>query len=395
MEKKKILYIHHSASLGGAPKSLLFLIKKLDKNKYIPYLLIVKDGEVADMFRAEGVNVVVDERIKTFNATTAISNNFLFYFLYSLTQIIPTFLSTLRVVKKINPDIVHLNSSTLCFSAAAVKWYSKKIRTIVHVREIVLSNFYGKLLIFFNNIYTDAYIGIYKRSLLDFDKNRIKEIAYNWYEDIKIDGQDNKLNFGLPKNKVVFLYLARFTRTNGVLELAKNIKKIASKNDCPFFLLVGYVPNGKSRAIMTFIRKIFNVKKCQDQVKEILNDISNVRILNFDKNIQKYLGVADAVVCPFTKPHFSRTIVEAAVLGIPSLASNIDGQNEMVHPGVTGLMYDLYDYNDFEKKVNLLCDENIRKKLGSNGREFSLQKFSPNLNAKKIFNLYEKMLEHN
>jgi glycosyltransferase involved in cell wall biosynthesis len=100
-------------------------------------------------------------------------------------------------------------------------------------------------------------------------------------------------------------------------------------------------------------------------------------------------------VCPFTKPHFSRTIVEAAVLGIPSLASNIDGQNEMVHPGVTGLMYDLYDYNDFEKKVNLLCDENIRKKLGSNGREFSLQKFSPNLNAKKIFNLYEKMLEHN
>ena len=37
-EKIRILYIHHGSGSGGAPKSLLYLLQGLDKNRYEPFV---------------------------------------------------------------------------------------------------------------------------------------------------------------------------------------------------------------------------------------------------------------------------------------------------------------------------------------------------------------------
>jgi glycosyltransferase involved in cell wall biosynthesis len=46
----------------------------------------------------------------------------------------------------------------------------------------------------------------------------------------------------------------------------------------------------------------------------------------------------DAVLVPFTVPHFARPVLEAGALGIPVVASDIDGPSEMVDNGKAGLL---------------------------------------------------------
>ena len=41
---KRILYIHHGGGLGGAPLSLLYLLKQIDRNRYEPIVLTLKPG---------------------------------------------------------------------------------------------------------------------------------------------------------------------------------------------------------------------------------------------------------------------------------------------------------------------------------------------------------------
>ena len=51
MNKQTILYIHHGKGLGGAPISLLTLIKALDLTCYRPIVLFLYDSEALKLFR--------------------------------------------------------------------------------------------------------------------------------------------------------------------------------------------------------------------------------------------------------------------------------------------------------------------------------------------------------
>mgnify|MGYP005855414559 CR=1 FL=1 len=67
---KRILYIHHGGGLGGAPLSLLYLLKQLDRSRYEPIVVTLRPGEVVDLYRSEGIEVCVQPGIDDFSHTT-------------------------------------------------------------------------------------------------------------------------------------------------------------------------------------------------------------------------------------------------------------------------------------------------------------------------------------
>ena len=36
---KRVLYVHHGGTVGGAPRSLLFLLEQMDRRRYEPIVL--------------------------------------------------------------------------------------------------------------------------------------------------------------------------------------------------------------------------------------------------------------------------------------------------------------------------------------------------------------------
>ena len=51
-----ILFVHHRSELGGAPASLSYLIRELDRSRYEPHVYC-PSGPAADLFREAGAVV--------------------------------------------------------------------------------------------------------------------------------------------------------------------------------------------------------------------------------------------------------------------------------------------------------------------------------------------------
>ena len=149
MKPIPIIYLHHEKALGGAPFSLLYLLRFIDRKKYSPHILCLRDGPAANLFREEGFPVQIVPGLD-------LSHTELIWFrwwhfpklFFRLLQSIPLFFrlrSALLSLKKTCPSevqpIVHLNSSTLIVGALAAKSLSLPI--IWHIREPLARGYFG------------------------------------------------------------------------------------------------------------------------------------------------------------------------------------------------------------------------------------------------------------
>jgi hypothetical protein len=59
-DRRKILFISHDASLTGAPRELLYIVKYIDKAKFEPVVILGKDGPLRQEFEKHA-EVIVQE----------------------------------------------------------------------------------------------------------------------------------------------------------------------------------------------------------------------------------------------------------------------------------------------------------------------------------------------
>lgn len=377
----KILYVHHSVSYGGAPRSLAFLISHLDKNKYEPFVLCFCDEGNKELFEPIAEQLIIDKRMRPFHGST-VSGMTPKLFLSGVIYFIPTVFLTARYIKKIRPDIIHLNSTCLFPVAVGAKLASRSIKIVTHIREPLLPGFFGNILRFFNNLCTDEYIAIDKFDADSVHANENKmNVIYNFVDDdFKIArNEEFRKKYEIKESDVVLLYLARISKENGVLEL---LQVYLSYLNCDNVKLIIAGDRGMRDSYSVEVRKLCAKSK-------------SIILLPFSKNVQEIIAASDVGVSPFVQPHFSRAVIETAMMGIPHIGNNIGGVNELIDDGKTGFLVDIRNQKEFAEKLLLLInDPNLRKKMGMAAEEKAKRMFSASSNAEQTFDVYRKLLNH-
>ena len=83
------------------------------------------------------------------------------------------------------------------------------------------------------------------------------------------------------------------------------------------------------------------------------------------RDVPDILAASDCVVFPSTVPHFARPIIEAAAMGVPSVASNLGGPQELVADGETGLLVHPRDPAALAHGIaEILCDPARARAMG-------------------------------
>jgi glycosyltransferase involved in cell wall biosynthesis len=92
---------------------------------------------------------------------------------------------------------------------------------------------------------------------------------------------------------------------------------------------------------------------------------------------------------------FGVAILEASACETPVIVSNVGGLPEVVDNNITGFVIPHSNVEFLVKKIELLLDENLRKKLGKAGRARVMKHFKWDDNLEQMVNNYNQILSNN
>ncbi len=383
MKKIKVLYVHHAESEAGAPRSLAFLIDNLDKDKYEPYVLISFDYEGnKKLFEGVGAKVIYKPLMGPWHGST-VSGMSLGMLYFNLKHAIPTYYKMFDVLKEVKPDLVHLNSTCLFIVAKAVKKSDSNIPVVCHVREPLLPNYWGDILRRNIEKYVDYFVAIEKYDINSLKTNKRYEVINNFVDfnvyNSKVKSSILHEELHIDEKHKILLYLARISPENGALEMIKAIEDLLKKRKDIHLCLVG--------------ARLQCRTEYQDKVMKISEKYENIHILSFRKDIPEIIASSDVLITPFKEPHFARSIIEAAAMGVPAIGSDIGGIQELIINNKTGYLIENNDNNALKEKCEFLVDnDGVRRKFGQNAEEYAKENFEAIKNSKRTFEIYDKLL---
>ncbi|MEO6218808.1 MAG: glycosyltransferase family 4 protein [Ginsengibacter sp.] len=378
---KKILYVHHDNGNSGASRSLSFLLEKLDPTKYEAKINCIFNGPVVNLFKDKPVEIIERKGIYPFHGST-VTGMGIKLFLENFAKIPSSIITSIKLIRKNKPDLIHINSSSLFIVAFVAKLCNMKIKIVCHVREPLLRHSISASIIkYMNYFFVDHFIAIdhYTGSSMKTRGNInivYNSVDFNEYNSL-LKSNIIRKELGIKENDIIFLYLARIAKCNGALELIRVANKLQKNHHNYHFILIGLKANPNdsySKMVISEAQKNHNV-----------------HLMTFRNDVPALIADADILIAPFTQPHFARSIIEASAIAKPVIGANVGGVNELVVRDETGFLYDndteLYNYC-----IELGENKNLRFEMGSSAFDFAKKNFDNNVNTTKVFEIYDKLL---
>lgn len=123
-----------------------------------------------------------------------------------------------------------------------------------------------------------------------------------------------------------------------------------------------------------------------------LGTSDSVRFLGFRQDRIALLRQFDAFVLPSSLEGIPRCLMEAMGAGIPVIASDIPGCNDLVESGSTGLLFSCGDERGLREAMKKIHqDPGLAKSLGRSGRSFVRQHYSAQAMADAYADLYSSL----
>ncbi|MCK4554763.1 glycosyltransferase family 4 protein [Candidatus Parcubacteria bacterium] len=401
--KKTILYLVTQSELGGVQRYVFDLAKNLQNefNIAIAFGEQGEAGELAKQLKQANIEYHIIPHLK--RAISPIND------LKALIEII-------KLINKLKPDIIHLNSSKISIlgSLAGLLIKSKilnlcrapmrylKSKIIYTVHGWVFNEPMPKWKKLFYK-YAEKFTAIFKHKIIcvsEFDKqtaikekicnpkklttihNGIKPINFLSKEEAKqklfkkIQNSKFKIisKFKIQNSKFLVGVIANLYPTKGLEYLIQAIHLLISNYQLPITAII--IGEGEER------------KNLEDLIGQ-LNLKSNIILTGRIDNAAKLLPAFDIYVCSSVKEGLSYTIIEAMQAGLPIVATEVGGNPELIRDYKTGLLTETKNPQMLaEKIIELINNSNLQQKLGDEAKqkaeaEFSLKKMIEK--TKKIY----------
>jgi glycosyltransferase involved in cell wall biosynthesis len=121
----------------------------------------------------------------------------------------------------------------------------------------------------------------------------------------------------------------------------------------------------------------------------------NLRFLGRRSDIPQILAACDIGLLPSAAEGMPNAVLEYMAAGLPTVASAVGGNREVIEPDVTGLLISPDDPIALaDALIRLLGDSELARRLGAAGQNVVRERFSFESLTRNIANLYTELLEH-
>ncbi|MFC2042751.1 glycosyltransferase family 4 protein [Chloroflexota bacterium] len=293
-------------------------------------------------------------------------------------------------IKKAKINIIHSHSEFSDIAALTIKPLRKKIRLIrtVHYgykyewkkrpfRRVIFSNFLIPLLYDkevgvsmsittrLNNRHLSKLLGkkaIYISSAIELER----------FSQAKANKSAIRTDLKIPKNSAIVGTIGRITEQKGYTYLIHAVSLVLSKFPDVYFLIIGdgeLLPQLKYQAIQLGVN-------------------NNIRFLGGRSNIEDFLACMDLFVSSSLWEGLPASIMESMAAGIPIIATDVDGNRDLIENEVTGWLVPPYDFKALAKAIiNALHSTDKNQEMVEKAKSL-VQDYSMETIARKYQALY-------
>jgi glycosyltransferase involved in cell wall biosynthesis len=197
----------------------------------------------------------------------------------------------------------------------------------------------------------------------------------------------NKSNIDDITLRSDFLLVSRIIKQKGILEYIEAAREIKKKFPQIIFGLLGpFYENSNGNYIIS-----------PEQIKKSEEE-GIIKYFGFSRNVKDFMLASKCIVLPTYGEGMSNTLLEAASLECPLLASNVPGCKEIVDHEVTGYLFEKESISALVDVFNrfLQLSNNDRVKMGVLGRKKIVREFDKSIVlASYIEEIQLLTLQHN
>lgn len=367
---KNILFLHSSAELYGSDRSLLNIVKYIDKTKFKVFVILPDNGPLVDeMQKLEDVQVDVFELAVLRRKNISIWGGI---------EYTKQFVQSMRYLHKYNLnnriDLIDTNTSVIFPGAVYAKF--KKIKSVWHIREIIKSNIENKVISFVMNQFADLIAANSKSTGNELNVSTKKiRVVYNAVEEIEEKNLHAKGDFiGMA---------GRINRWKGQKLFVDAAEKVHAIHPEVRFKIAGDVYQGEEH-LKTELKKYIVDKHLENTI--ILEGQVD--------DMHAFYESLSIFVLPSIQPEpFGLVVIEAMEHKVPVIATNHGGPVEIIDHGENGFLVDYKEADEMAERITqLLDDRDLKEQIGQAGFEKKREIFSVSHMVRRIENVFEEAL---
>ena len=313
-----------------------------------------------------------------------------------------------RTVIKINPDLVHIqheyglyrreNDYSIGLISPVYRWNVEKRFPLVITYHSVYSRLDRQRALYMSLTLRIIQAGIvheeYQKINLPYNLGWVPENVWVIPHGAKIldsySKEEAKEKLGLDGKKVVGM-IGWFAPTKGyhrVIDLWEEVVKNLSSDAV---LVLAGETRPKSDYGEEYKRKLLNLISTsggKEKIKLIL------KVFDFDE-YNLILSSFDVVILPYTFVSQSGCLAHALSLGVPIIASGIEGLKEEMEKSKAGIIVSPEDNTELKRAIiTMLEDNNLRNEYSKRAKEYVRCKISWQKIAGEHIKLYRQLLEN-
>lgn len=309
--------------------------------------------------------------------------------------------STYRLIRRLRPDIVHTHTPKAGLIGMLAAWLARipvRLHTVAGLPLMERQGQMQKLLIWIERLTYGCSTGVYPNSealrryitahISDSPKlrvigrgssNGIDSAYYCLTPALREQALELRLQFGIEAHAFVWVFVGRMVRQKGVEELIMAYSRLSQSHKNMRLLLVGPFED--------------DLDPISSETRAIISSRPDIIHVGFQRDVRPYLALANALVFPSYREGFPNVPMQAACLELPMILSNINGCNELVEDGESGLLVPVKDTNALYQAMLRLIDDNaLQQQFRQRGRELIMAGYDQTWVWKQILAEYERCL---
>lgn len=351
------------------PMSLATLVKGQAKylSSYFDVKLVTSFSEkIQEISKAEGVE------LKSIDMTRQIT----------IIKDLKALIELYKYFKNQKPDIVYTftpKAGLLGMMASFLSRVPVRIHNVVGMplmeatgKKFILLKFIERLTYLFStNLFCNSF-GLKKFINENLTKKDVKVIAQG-----SINGVDTEFfkntktldekelirdKFKIDKKDFVITFVGRIVKDKGINELIEAFVNLSKKHNNLKLLLVG-----------DYEEHLNPIKK---ENKILIDSLDSIITVGFQNDIRDFLSITDLFVLPSYREGLPNSLIEAGSFGIPLLATNINGCNEIIDDCITGILVEKKSAKKLEEAIDkLLEDKELYNSIKLKVRDRIIEKY--------------------